>query len=165
MDVDDFVAARLSPMLRYATVLTGDPHLAEDLVQDAMVKVALSWRRVVVADNPEAYVRRMVLHEYLSHRRRPWVRRSRPASDWIEAHERAAEGDHATTTVERDDLLSRLAALPPRQRAVLVLRHYEQLADAEIAARMGCREATVRSHASKGLAALRRHHDLQGVTR
>jgi RNA polymerase sigma-70 factor (sigma-E family) len=151
---DEFVAARLPALLRYATVITGDPYLAEDVVQDSLARAQSRWSRIVATTQPEAYVKRMVLNEYLSWRRRVRLR-TVPASH--EAIERAAPAvdDPTSGVAERDAMVSLIAALPPRQRAVLALRYYEGRTDAEIADLLGCREATVRSHAARALAALR----------
>ena len=154
MTFDEFVALRLPALLRYATVVTGDPHLAEDVVQDALVRAHTRWPRIAAIEQPEAYVKRIVLNEHLSWRRR---RRGRvvPAPD--EAIERATRpvDDPSGAVAERDAMVSMIAALPPRQRAVLALRYYDGRTDAEIAELLGCREATVRSHAARALATLR----------
>jgi RNA polymerase sigma-70 factor (sigma-E family) len=151
---DEFVAARLPALLRYATVITGDPYLAEDVVQDSLARAQTRWSRIAATAQPEAYVKRMVLNEYLSWRRR---RRLRTVSAPDEAIERAARpvDDPSSAVTERDAMVTLIAGLPPRQRAVLALRYYEGRTDAEIAALLGCREATVRSHAARALAALR----------
>jgi RNA polymerase sigma-70 factor (sigma-E family) len=152
---DQFISARLAALLRYATAVTGDPHLAQDVVQDCLVRVQARWERIAAIDQPEAYVKRMVLNEYLSVRRR-LTRRAVPMPD--DAIERATGqvDDPARHVAARDALVALIAALPPRQRAVLALRYYEGRSDAEIAQLLGCREATVRSHAARALAALRK---------
>lgn len=157
---EQFAAGRLPALLRYAAVLTGNRALAEDVVAEVMAKAHVRWRRVSAADDPDAYVRRMVLNEYLSVRRRWATRHIRPAGDTITDLADAVGGqghvrDHAQDVVDADDVRRRLATLPRRQRAVLVLRFYEQLGDREIADLLGCTPATVRSHASKALKALR----------
>jgi RNA polymerase sigma-70 factor (sigma-E family) len=154
VNFDQFVAARLPALLRYATVITGDPHEAEDVVQEALVRAQTRWQSILATGVPETYVKRMVLNGYLSWRRRR-SHRTVPAS--TDAIERAAPSvaDPATAIAERDALATMIAALPPRQRAVLALRYYEDRTDAEIAELLGCREATVRSHAARALAALR----------
>ena len=151
---EDFVAARLPAILRYATALTGSPALAEDVVQEVLVRAQARWRRVSSVERPEAYVRRMVLNEYLSWRRR---RSSRDLAVPPETMEGLVPrvADAAAAHGDRDQLRRALAGLPRRQRAVLVLRFYEGLTDAEIAADLGCSTGTVRSHASRALAALR----------
>jgi RNA polymerase sigma-70 factor (sigma-E family) len=152
---DEFVAAQLPGLLRYAAALTGDRALAQDVVQDALVRVHRRWRRVLAADRPEAYVKRIVVNEYLSWRRRWHFRHvvlSHEPQDTIEP-------DHAARSADRDDLRWRLAQLAPRQRAVLVLRYFEDLSDPEIAEILGCTQGTVRGYASRGLHALRLQPD------
>jgi RNA polymerase sigma-70 factor (sigma-E family) len=150
---EEFAESRLAALLRYAVMLTGDPHLAQDLVQDTMVRVQLNWRRVARADSPERYVRRMLTNQFVDWRRGSWLSRVllRPEADpaW------PCPTDHAQENAERDLIWSWLAKLPRRQRAVLVLRYYEDLPDAEIAEVLGCAVGTVRSSISRALATLR----------
>jgi RNA polymerase sigma-70 factor (sigma-E family) len=150
-DYENFVQAQLPRLLRYATMLTGERELAADLVQDVLVKVYRRWSRISDADHPDRYVLRMVTNGYLS-----W-RHSR-AARLIAAGdlpEQARPDDFASDHALREDMWQRLARLPKRQRAVVVLRYYEQLADAEIADLLGCAQATVRAHAHKALTTLR----------
>src|SRR4051794_36914754 len=144
-DFEAYVSARGQALLRFAYVLTRDADLAQDLVQDALVKAHGKWSRV---DAPDAYVRKAIVNDFCS-----WKRR------------RAAR-DVVTSTLpdvpalpggpeDRAAMWPLLAELPRQQRAVLVLRFYEDLDDDAIAAALGCSSATVRSHASKALAALR----------
>jgi RNA polymerase sigma-70 factor (sigma-E family) len=151
---EEFVAARLPAVLRYATALTGSPALAEDVVQDALVRAQAHWRKVAAAQRPEAYVRRIVLNEYLSWRRRRSSKDVATAPQQLEGLAPVVP-DHAEAHGEADRMRLVLARLPRRQRAVLVLRFYEGLTDAEIAADLGCSTGTVRSHASRALATLR----------
>jgi RNA polymerase sigma-70 factor (sigma-E family) len=151
---DEFMAARLQPLLRYAVMLTGDPHLAEDLVQETMVRAHLKWRRVSATAVPELYVKRMLTNAYLDHRRGSWFRRVVLRHD---PAEHATIGDHAEAAAARAEVWSLLAVLPARQRAALVLRFYEEFDDIRIAAVLDCAEGTVRSYISRGLATLRRH--------
>jgi RNA polymerase sigma-70 factor (sigma-E family) len=150
---EQFADSRLAGLLRYAVMLTGDPYTAEDLVQDTMVRVQLNWRRVSVSDSPDGYVRRVLTNRFFDLRRGSWWKRVllRPEPDLSAA----APRDHASDSAERDRVWSMLAALPPRQRAVLVLRYYEDLPDAEIADVLGCAVGTVRSSISRALATLR----------
>ena len=152
---DEFVAERLEPLLRYATALTCDPHLAQDIVQDVLIRAQSGWSRIASMAQPVAYVKRMIVNEHLSWRRRRInrdVTLSHPALADV-----APAGDDPTTRYdERDAMLTRIARLSRRQRTVIVLRYYENLTDAEIAEIMCCTEATVRSHASHALAVLRR---------
>ncbi|QFU94548.1 RNA polymerase sigma-E factor [Amycolatopsis sp. YIM 10] len=150
---DEFVAQRLEPLLRYATVLTCDPYLAQDVVQESLLRAQQRWPRIAATGQPAAYVKRMVTNEYLSWRRR----RARtdvslsPAD--LEALGRS--DDPAGDYDDRDAMLAGIAALPARQRAAVVLRYYEDCSDAEIAELLGCREGTVRSHISRALTTLR----------
>lgn len=149
MTFDEWLRSGLPPLLRFATVLCGTPHLAEDVVQDVAIKAQKKWDRIGAADNPDAYVRRMVVNEYLSWRRK-WSRYVP-----IAEIEQGSSPDHADRTADRDELLGELAKLPRRQRAVLVLRYYGGLSDPEIAETIGCSAGTVRAHASRALATLR----------
>jgi len=153
--LDDVVRAHLPGLLRYATVLTGDGHTAADLVQEVLLRAHVRWNRIAMMDRPDLYLRRMVTNEHLSWRRRWHVRTIHAATDDILAAHADPEHDHARRVVEDDAMWRRLAALPPRQRAVLVLRFYEGLSDLEIAKVLGTSGATVRSHASRALATLR----------
>ena len=152
---EDFARTRLPALLAYAVVLTGDPHLASDVVQEVMVRAHGRWSRIRRADRPELYVKRMVTNEFLSWRRRWHVRSVVPVADEA-LHARAPRtADPAQQVVDRDAVWARLATLPRRQRAVLVLRFYEGLDDAEIAEVLRLAPSTVRSTASRALAALR----------
>ncbi len=162
LDADEpfgaFVAARMGALLSFAHVLTGDRAEAEDVVQTALARTALAWRRVERKDDPEGYVRRAVLRTYLNSRRGrrahelpvadvPDVAAAAPLPGRDNAAEAAVD--------ERDAMWRALARLAPGQRAVLVLRYYEHLSEAEIAAALGCSTGTVKSQAAKGLARLR----------
>lgn len=166
MTFGEFAAARLQALLRYAVVLTGDRELAQDIVQDVLVRTQLQWRRIERAESPEAYVRRMVLNEYLSWRRRWAVRNLRSVGEQVVdlADRHNATRDHADHIVDSDEVWARLATLPRKQRAVLVLRYYEELDDDEIATLLNCAPVTVRSNASKALRNLRLQSDRQRVS-
>ncbi|MFG3710715.1 SigE family RNA polymerase sigma factor [Micromonospora sp. NPDC047730] len=156
MTYEEFADSRLAALLRYAVMLTGDPHQAQDLVQDTMVRVQLNWRRVARADSPERYVRRMLTNQYVDWRRGSWMRRVLLRAEPDDAV--PVPADHAQHTVDRDQVWSWLSGLPRRQRATLVLRYYEDLPDAEIADILGCAVGTVRSSISRALATLRAEH-------
>jgi RNA polymerase sigma-70 factor (sigma-E family) len=160
---EQFIATRLPGLLRHAVVLTGDRELAQDVVQEVLARTQVKWRQIAKADSPDAYVRRMVVNEYLSWRRSWAVRNVRAVGERLDAigDARATERDHAQTVVDADALWSRLATLPRKQRAVLVLRYYEQLDDIAIADLLDCAPATVRSNASKALKNLRLTSELQ----
>ena len=152
MTFEEFAAARLPAVLRFAAVLTGERGLAEDVVQEVLLRASRRWETIAGLDRPEAYVRKMIVNEYLSWRRRSW--RLVP-SDALEAGAGRPGRDHAADHAERDALLAEVGRLPRRQKTVLVLRYYEALSDAEIAAVLGCTPGTVRGYASRVLAALR----------
>ena len=154
---EQFAVARLPSLLRYAVVLTGDRDLAQDVVQEVLARAQVRWRRINVADSPEAYVRRMVLNEYLSWRRSWAARNVHAVGERLVDIDDARGGvrDHAHDVVEADELWNRLATLGRKQRAVLVLRYYEDLDDTAIGEVLRCAPSTVRVHASRGLARLR----------
>jgi RNA polymerase sigma-70 factor (sigma-E family) len=152
-EFDEFAVRELPGLLRYAVMLTGESDLAQDLVQDVMVKVHSQWRRVAAADHPRLYVKTMVTRAFLSWRRR-WAVRNVVLAP-VEGFDGEPTRDHALSIVDRDDVWRRLAGLPRQQRAVLVLRYYERLTDPEIATMLGCSAGTVRGYASRALAALR----------
>ena len=154
MTYEEFVSCRLPALLRFAVMLTGDPHTAADVVQETMIRVHLKWRRVGRADSPERYVRRMLTNVYCDWQRGSWLRRVTLAAA---PREPAPVPDHAEHSAERDRVWSLLTELPRRQRAALVLRYYEGLADQEIADVLGCAVGTVRGYISRALATLRAH--------
>jgi RNA polymerase sigma-70 factor (sigma-E family) len=162
----EFAAARLPGLLRYAVVLTGDRDLAQDVVQEVLARAQVRWNKIEKSDSPDAYVRRMVLNEYLSWRRTWTARNVRAVGErLIDLSDRRGQSrDYAQDVVETDELWNRLAALPRKQRAVLVLRYYEQVDDDEIAYLLGCAAVTVRSNASKALKSLRLQSERQYTT-
>ena len=153
MTFEEFVSARLGVLVRYATVVTWDRHLAEDIVQNVLVRAQARWSRIGRLDEPELYVKRMVVNEFLSWRRRR-AARSIPLSGESMAGLLAPVPDPAVRRDERDAMLRLIATLPPRQRAVIALRFYDDLAVEQIAEVLGCRASTVRTHLSRALAAL-----------
>lgn len=150
-DYEDFVNATWSRMVRYAHALTGSRSDAEDAVQAAYAKAFSSWRKVERAAYPEAYVRRIVTNEVASGWRRRW-RHTERSTDHLP--ETPTPG-HDDAVVTADALWQALQRVPPRQRAVLVLRYYEDLSEREIAETLGVSAGTVKSHASKALQAMR----------
>jgi RNA polymerase sigma-70 factor (sigma-E family) len=150
---DEFVASRSGHLLRLALLLTGwDDAVAQDLTQAALERAYRRRRMLFGGERPaEAYVRRVLVNAAIDWRR--GVRRRREVS--LEAAAHLATGDQAGQVVDRDLLLRALAAVPPKQRAVLVLRFWEDLPDAAIATILNCSLATVRSQASRGLDRLR----------
>lgn len=160
MDVDfrDWAAARLPALLRYAHLLTGDRHQAEDIVQTALTRTLVAWPRVRRKSNPEAYVRTAIARLVIDvgKRRRHEVLTGSPPDP------EPPPGDDGPES--RWEMWSALAALPARQRAVLVLRYYEDMTEAQIAEVLGCSTGTVKSQASKALAKLRARFEAAEVT-
>ncbi|GIF73332.1 DNA-directed RNA polymerase sigma-70 factor [Asanoa siamensis] len=150
-DFESFFRARAPALLRTAYLLTGDRHLAEDLVQEALARTFRAWRRIGDSGNPEAYARRVMYHLQVSRWRLRRVVETMPG-DLPEQH---GHVDHAHDAVERLALRRALLALPVRQRAVVVLRYFEDHSDTEIADILNCRVGTVKSHSARALRRLR----------
>lgn len=148
-EFEQFVVAALPGLLRFGVVLTGDRHRADDLVQTALVKTMRRWR-AIEHDQPVAYVRRVMVNAHLS----GW-RRSRHEAGLPEGFDVATRNDETASYDDQDQLARALAVLPPRQRAVIVLRYYAGFSEAEIAETLGCAAGTVKSQASKALQRLR----------
>jgi RNA polymerase sigma-70 factor (sigma-E family) len=154
---DDFVAARGPALMRTAYMLTGSRDAAEDLVQSALARVYPRWTRIAGMDRPEAYVRRVLVTTHLK-----WLRVRRVAEQPLDeqagpAARALTAADPAAAHAERDVVWLALAALPRRQRAVIVLRYYEDLPEAEVAAVLGITVGTVKSQTAKAMARLRDH--------
>ena len=147
----DFVESRSRPLLRSAWLLTGDWALAEDLVQTALASTRVRWPRIVRRDAPELYVRRVIVSTYLSWNRRRW-RGEVPSGDMPEL---LAPGDVMADSDLHESVRLELDRLPHRQRAVLVLRYFDDLTEAQTAQILGCSVGTVKSQASRALAKLR----------
>ncbi|GGR58442.1 RNA polymerase sigma-70 factor (sigma-E family) [Nocardioides luteus] len=145
-----FVAARRPHLVRVAYALCGDWHRADDLVQTALVKLYASWRRVTPGSE-EAYVRTILVRAHIDQTRRPWWKRERSG----DLPERAGPAAQTEQVEDRSELFEALQALPEMQRKVVVLRHWLQLSVAETARELRIGEGTVKSHSSRGLAALR----------
>ncbi|AVV42881.1 SigE family RNA polymerase sigma factor [Streptomyces sp. P3] len=151
-----FVVGRWPRLMRTAFLLTGEQHAAEDLVQSTLEQVYVAWRRVRAADEPEAYVRRVMINAHARRHRRKLRELLAPRDDGPGlAHETPAPGDLIARADDRQTLLRALAALPPRQRAAVVLRYWEDLTETQTAEAMGCSVGTVKSNAAKGIAKLR----------
>jgi RNA polymerase sigma-70 factor (sigma-E family) len=148
----EFARQRAAPLHRSAYLLCGDWHLAEDLVQETLAKAYAQWHRVQHADNSDAYVRRILVNEA----RQRWRRREAPVLRTDPAWEPSAR-DGADDVVRRAELLEALLSLPVRQRATIVLRHLDGLTERETAEALGCSEGTVKSQASRAMAALRKY--------
>lgn len=150
MDFEAYVAESRSTLVRFATVVTDDAHLAQDIVQEVLVRTQRKWHLIESMTYPEAYVRRMIVNEARSGWRR--TKRVEPRSD-IDTGASAA--DHSLTYERRDELRRRLLQLPPKQRAAIVMRYLEDLPDVEIAATLNCTVSTVRVHVHRALARMR----------
>ncbi|HEY6294850.1 MAG TPA: SigE family RNA polymerase sigma factor [Streptosporangiaceae bacterium] len=144
-----FALSRWPGLVRLAFGLTGDPWMAEDIAQTALARAYVAWWRVSRADDPDAYLRRILVNASKGR-----FRKRRVTEQPGDLPEVAVEGP-ADLVGERAALLAALRQLPPRQRAVVVLRYWNDLSDAQIAAALGCSAGTVRSQLSRALAALR----------
>lgn len=153
-DFDDFVRGSATRLLRTAVLLTGDRSAGEDLLQDVFERVYIRWRRIHTA--PEAYARRALVNaavnRWRSHLRRPEV-------GLTASHDRPTP-DGADTLATRAGMMTVLQALPPRQRAVIVLRYYEDLTEAQTAEVLGCSVGTVKSQSHRALTKLRERLEL-----
>ena len=142
---DAFVAGRSAALSRTAYLLTGDHHLAQDLVQAALLQAAKHWGRIHTS--PEAYVRRAMYHQNIS-----WWRRRKVAEAPLSFHDGAAAAPYTDLRLTLDQALARLT---PKQRTVLVLRFYEDLTEVETARALGISAGTVKSTSRQALARLR----------
>ena len=157
-DFTDFVGARWAALYRLAYLLTGSPTAAEDLLQTTLEKAYMNWARIGRMDHAEAYVRRVLATTMVSSRRRAWIREQ----PWEELPE-VAEDSLELPLLDRSLLWPLVCALPARQRAVIVLRYYEDLSEAQIADVLGCAPGTVKSQTSAAFAALRRALAAAGI--
>lgn len=151
MEFERFVRERVPALVRFASAMCADRGVAEDVVQEVLLRLHGRWATISHLDALDADVRRAVVNEYLSWRRK-WAR--------VIPHDKVPEHridvpDLSSQQSDRSMLSQKLASLPSRQRAVLVLRFYQGLSDAEIAAVLGCRAVTVRGYASRALSTLR----------
>lgn len=144
----EFVAARQSHLRRIAYALCGDWHRADDLLQTALTKLYVAWPRIQQQGGEMAYCRQIMVRANIDESRRPW-RRERPSDDLPETAAAAGTG-----VEERSALFDALQGLPEQQRKVVVLRHWLGLSVRETATELGINEGTVKSHSSRGLAAL-----------
>lgn len=145
----EYVRARRPALYRAAYLMCGDAHRADDLVQNTLTTLFRKWRRAREADNLDAWVHRMLVRAYLSERRLSWYRVRLIA----EAPER--EVTPARTVEDREELMTALARLPRSQRTVLVLRFACDLSVEDVAVALRCSTSNVKSHTSRGLAAIR----------
>ena len=147
----EFVEGSWHRLLRTAYLLTGDHGAAEDLVQTALMRAYRHWGRIRREDAPEVYVRRVLVTANISASRRRRIREHTTAI----VPERRRVDDHQDTYAVRDELWQAVRAMPSRMRAVLVLRYFDDMSEAEVAAALGCAVGTVKSQISRGLARLR----------
>jgi RNA polymerase sigma-70 factor (sigma-E family) len=146
----DYVTERMWWLRRLAYLLCQDWQQADDLVQAAITRLYTHWRRAAAVEHTDAYVRTILVREYLSERRSGWARRVSLTAE---------PPDSASLPGDREgalDLRAALAGLPPRQRATLVLRFYCDLTVDQAAELLGCSTGTVKSQTAKGIGALRR---------
>ena len=149
-DFTAYVAGRRSHLYRTAYLLCGDPHRAEDIVQTALAKLYVAWPRASRADSVDAYVRRVIINSHLDETRRPWRRESPTEDDRLDRPAPAG-----VTPEDSDALWTALRQLGPKQRRVVVLRHYWGLSVEETAADLGVSPGTVKSQTSAALERLR----------
>jgi RNA polymerase sigma-70 factor (sigma-E family) len=147
----EFALERSSPLHQSAYLLCGDWHLAHDVVQETLVKAYRHWARVRQADNPDAYVKRMLINEV----RGRWRRRDK-AEPVARFTVEPSVPDAADDIARRERLLQALLELPLQQRMTVVLRYLEDMTQVETAKLLGCSEGTVKSQSSRALAALRK---------
>jgi RNA polymerase sigma-70 factor (sigma-E family) len=145
-----YVAGRRAHLFRTAYLLCGDPHRAEDIVQNALAKLYVAWPRASRADSVDAYVRRVIINSYLDEHRRPWRRESPTEADRLDR-----PAPSGVTPEDSDALWTALRQLGPKQRRVVVLRHYWGLSVEETAADLGVSPGTVKSQTSAALENLR----------
>lgn len=149
----EFVTARSGALHRAAYLMVGDVELAQDLVQEALTKTYVAWPRLREAGNAEAYTRKVITNTAISwFRKKSWKGEGATTTGLLP--ELAAAG-HAEGVTDRAALMAALAELPPRQRAAIVLRFYDDLTEAQTAAAMDCAVGTVKSQVSAGLSKLR----------
>ncbi|WP_333762144.1 SigE family RNA polymerase sigma factor [Streptomyces sp. IBSBF 2390] len=154
-EFQSFVVGRWPRLVRTAFLLTGQRHAAEDLVQSTLEQVYVHWRKVGSADDPEAYVRCVMINAHARRHRRRLKEFLAPKDDSGMVREVADTGDRIAQADDRRALLEALAQLPARQREAVVLRYWEDLTETQTAEAMGCSVGTVKSNAAKGIAKLR----------
>ena len=148
---DEFFVASWPRLLRTTYGVAGDAQLAEDALQTAFTKAYAAWSRISRTDEPLAYVRRIAINAAIAQHRKASARRETT----VESLRDGSVVSHADDVVVHDEVWRAIAALPARQRAVVVLRYYEDLSEKQIADVLGCRPGTVKSQASAALATLR----------
>jgi RNA polymerase sigma factor (sigma-70 family) len=158
---EEFLAAELTALGRFAAVLTGDRQLAHDVLTDALMLASARWSRIADMEYPTAYVRRIVVTTFLTDRRRAARRRTQPTADAGLLD--GACADPAGRVDDRDEIHRLLQQLPDRQRAAVVLRYYLGLDDAAIGTELGASVGAVRTLISRALAGLRSSAAVVGV--
>jgi RNA polymerase sigma-70 factor (sigma-E family) len=157
---EEYVAAVSGRLFTMALLLSGQHRAeAEDLLQDVLERAYRRWGKITRNGDPDAYVRQMIINAAIDRWRRTQRRREQPLAEGDEIADRDQAGDLA----DRDLLLRALAELPPRQRAVLVLRYFEDLTEAQTAAILGCTVGAVKSQSSRALARLRQITPVSGT--
>ena len=157
-DFADFVGARWASLYRLAYLLAASLTGAEDLLQSTLEKAYVNWPRISRMEFPEAYVRRMLANGLVSSRRRAWL----GEQPWDQLPEPMGASVEIPV-LDRSLIWPLVCALPDRQRAVIVLRYYEDLSEAQIAEALGCAAGTVKSQSSAAIAALHRALTAAGV--
>ena len=160
-DFEAFAVTRSRPLLRSAYLLCGDQAMAEDLVQTALARLYSAWPRLKRRDELDGYARTIVARAFVDETRRPW-RRERPVAQLPGV---TSPGDDAEATAGRIAMLDALRSLPPRQRAVVLLRVWEDLSVEQTAEALSISAGTVKSQLSKALETLRRHPNLMSEAR
>ncbi|RKT51596.1 RNA polymerase sigma factor [Saccharothrix australiensis] len=152
----DFAVGHAATLRRTAYLFCGDWHTAEDLMQASLLKLYQAWHRVEWREHPSAYARKVLLRTWLDEKRRPWRRVEQRDGEVPDVADSSADPASAGDRLWARDLVqAALLRVPPRQRAVLVLRYFEDLPVSEVAVAMGCTEGTVKSQTARGLVALR----------
>ncbi|SPF06077.1 SigE family RNA polymerase sigma factor [Streptomyces sp. MA5143a] len=154
-EFQSFLVGRWPRLMRTAFLLTGEQHAAEDLVQTTLEQVYVAWRRVASTDDPDTYVRRVMINAHARRHRRRLKEFLAPRTDSDLVPEVPDSGDRIAQADDRGALLTALSQLPPRQREAVVLRYWEDLSESQAAEAMGCSVGSVKSNAAKGLAKLR----------
>jgi len=157
-DFESFVRVRLSALVRYGFVLSGNPHDAADLAQEALARLSERFGRVRAKGDPEAYVRTTMARLHIS-----WWRRHRREHPMHTLPERGYDDAGIEAAIGDSALWRAVGDLPRRQRVVLVLRYFEDMSDDEIAQRLGVTRVTVRTQAARGLSKLRQTGDVRSI--
>jgi RNA polymerase sigma-70 factor (sigma-E family) len=152
----EFAVTHAASLRRTAFLFCGDWHTAEDLMQASLMKLYQAWHRVQQQDHVAAYARKILLRTWLDEKRRPWRRVEQRDGEMPELADSDADPELVSSRLWARELVGKaLLKVPPRQRAVLVLRYFEDLSVTDVAAVMGCTEGTVKSQTARGLVALR----------